>query len=370
MFSTDPDVYGAGLDLRAAAARIESGLRPLVTALADQIRPPFTPPRRRAILAALAAAQEQATRLGQLVNRYTVETRDPFAARVDFLRLSRQLGLWYDCADRLQRVIRQHPLALLPDPPGHDSAEGMESAALERFFEHLHLALSPKAPLLTTGDLHGDIPLPMIRFLHLIRAAGRLLRALDRPEPWSFVDVGCGLGLKLLAAQEVFDQLAGVEIDAATAARAKRLLSAARRNRMQADASPTPWLTGTLPPARATIHAGNALDFTGYGNFDVIYAYRPIAEPKARARLEHRMVGMAQPGTILILPYPDAVPQGCDLLAPGLYWKPLSGMATTTLVQRAGHIGPQRAVPVAEPQGDQGFATPLAHALRHWGHRP
>lgn len=370
MFSVDPQVYGAGLDLRAAAARIEAGLRPLVTALADQVHPPFTPTRRRTILAALDAAQDQATRLGQLVNRYTVETREPFPARVDFLRLSRNLGLWHDCTARLQQVIRQRPLPLLPDPPRHASADGMENAALERFFEHLHLALSPKAPPLRVGDFHGDIPLPMIRFLHLIRAAGRLLRAMDRPEPWSFVDVGCGLGLKLLAAQEVFDRLTGVEIDATTARCAKRLLSAARRNRNQAEAAPTPWLTGTLPPARATIHHGNALDFTGYGDFDVIYAYRPIAEPKARARLEHRMISMARPGTILILPYPDAVPQGCQMLAPGLYWKPASSMTAKALVRRAGHIGPQRAVPVAERHGNEGFVAPLAHALRHWGQLP
>lgn len=370
MFSTDPEVYGAGLDLRASAARLEAGLRPLVTALAEQIRPPFTPARRRTILAALAAAQEQVTRLGQLVNRYTVETRDPFHARVDFLRLSRNLGLWQDCTDRLQRVIRQRPLPLIPDAPGPASAAGMEAAALERLFEHLHLALSPKAPVLASNGLHGDIPLPMTRFVHLIRAAGRLLRAMDRPEPWSFVDVGCGLGLKLLAAQELFDRLTGVEIDAATAARASRLLATARRNRAAAEASPTPWLTGTLPPARATVRHGDALDFDGYGDFDVIYAYRPIAEPIARAVLEHRMVTMARPGALLILPYPDAVPTGCQMLAAGLYWKPAKGLDTATLLRRAGHIGPMRAVPVAERHGDEGFVTPLARALRHWGHLP
>jgi SAM-dependent methyltransferase len=370
MFSTDPGVYGAGLDLRAGAATIEAALRPLVTTLAEQVRPPFTPARRRTILAALATAQDQATRLGQLVNRYTVETRDPFPARVDFLRLSRQLGLWQDCTDRLQQVIRQPPLPLLPDALPPASAKGMENAALERLFEHLHLALSPKAPPLMIGDFHGDIPLPMTRFLHLIRAAGRLLRAMDRPEPWSFLDVGCGLGLKLLAAQEVFGRLTGVEIDAATARRAKALLAAARRNRTQAEATLTPWLTGTLPHTRTQIHFGNALNFPDYGNFDVIYAYRPIANTAQRHLLEHRIVAQARPGALLILPYPDAEATGCYTLAPGLYWKQAPGLTTASLLARAAHIGPQRAVPVAERHSDEGFVAPLAQALRHWGHLP
>lgn len=360
MFSTDPDVYGAGLDLRAAAARIEAGLRPLVTALADQICPPFTPARRRAIFVALAAAQEQATRLGQITARYFVETRDPFAAQIDFLRRARSLALWHDCTARLDRTIRQRPLPLLADMPA--------DPALERFFEHLHLALSPAAPLLVQDGRHGDIPLPMGRFLQLIRAAGRLLRALDRPEPWSFLDVGCGLGLKLLAAQEVFDRVEGVEITPATAARAKALLAAARRNRIAAEATPTPWLTGTLPRGRARIHCADALGFDGYGAFDVIYAYRPIADAAPRHRLEQRIVAQARPGALLILPYPDAVPHGCDLLAPGLYWKPAPGLTTAALIRRASHIGPQRTMPQTEPHSDEGFVAPLARILRHWGH--
>ena len=367
MFSTDPMVYGAGVDLRASAARIEADLHPLVTALADWIRPPFTPARRRAILAALAAAQGQVTRLGQLVNRYTVETRDPFHARGDFLRLSRSLGVWQECADHLHRVIRQRPLPLLPARPPADS---METAALDRLFEHLHLALSPKAPVLLVDGQHGNIPLPMTRFLDLIRAAGRLLRAMDRPAPWSFVDVGCGLGLKLLAAQELFQTLTGIELDAATARSARRLLSTARRNRARAEASPTPWLTGALPPARTTIHHGNALDFGGYGAFDVIYAYRPIADAAARHRLEQRMVAEARPGALLILPYPGDLAQGCLRLDEGLYWKPVRGMDAATLLRRAGHIGPLHPAPAAAPQGDEAFAAPLARVLRHWGHMP
>ncbi|MBL4927044.1 methyltransferase domain-containing protein [Fuscibacter oryzae] len=362
MFSTDPEVYGAGLDLRSAAARIETGLRPLVIALAQEIRPPFTPARRRAILGALHIAQEQVIRLGQITARYFVESQDPLAARLDFLRRSRSLSLWYDCTTRLEQVIHQRPLPLLPDVPA--------DSTLERLFEHLHLALSPTAPALIEDGRHGDIPLPMGRFLHLIRAAGRLLRAMDRPEPWSFLDVGCGLGLKLLAAQEMFDYLEGIEITPATARRAKTLLATARRNRAAAEATPTPWLTGNLPLARTHIHFGNALDFPDYGNFDVIYAYRPIANTAQRHLLEHRIVAQARPGALLILPYPDAEATGCYTLAPGLYWKQAPGLTTASLLARAAHIGPQRAVPVAERHSDEGFVAPLAQALRHWGHLP
>lgn len=368
MFSTDADVYGAGLDLRAAAARLETGLGPLVVALAGQVQPPFTPARQRAIRAALIPAQEQATRLGQLLSRYFVETRDPLAARTDFLRLSRKLALWHDCVARLEQLMRQAPLPLLPTPPAPGSPQALAEAAQERFFEHLHLALSPTAPDLIRDGRHGDIPLPMGRFLHLIRAAGRLLRAMDRPAPWSFLDVGCGLGLKLLAAQEVFGRLDGIEIDPALARRARSLLAAARRNRKRAEAAPTPWLTGSLPAARTKVVCGDALDHDRYGAFDVIYANRPIADATLRHRLEQRMVTEARPGAILILPYPDAMAEGCLRLDDGLYWKPAPGPTATALVRRARHIGPLRAVSLHH--GDEGFAAPLANALRHWGHLP
>ncbi len=362
MFSTDPEIYGAGLDLRSAATRIEAELSRRVALLGREICPPFLAKRRRAIIDALSDAQDQATRLGQITARYFVETRDPFVAQLDFLRRARHLTLWHDCTARLEQVIRQRARPLLPDTQA--------DPALERLFEHLHLALSPAAPALLQDGRHGDIPLPMGQFLHLIRAAGRLLRAMDRPEPWSFLDVGCGLGLKLLAAQEMFDRLEGIEITPATARRAKTLLSAARRNRVAAEATPTPWLTGTLPRATTSIHCGDALDFDDYGMFDVIYAYRPIADALPRHRLERRIVEQARPGTLLILPYPDAEAPGCAALAPGLYWKPAPGFTAAALIRRAGHIGPQRVMPVAERHGDEGFVAPLVDALRHWGHMP
>ena len=76
------------------------------------------------------------------------------------------------------------------------------------------------------------------------------------------------------------------------------------------------------------------------------------------------------PGALLILPYPDAEAVGCAALAPGLYWKPAPGLSPKALIRRAGHIGPQQAIPMAERHDDEGFVAPLATALRHWGHLP
>lgn len=370
MFSTDPEVYGAGLDLRASAVRMQDRLRPLVASLAMQIEPPFNPARRRKIIPALDAAQAEVTRLGQLVARYFVETRDPFDARVDFLRLSDKLLLWQDCRARLEQTLAARPVPLLPNPPPAGSPAQIEAAGLERVFERLHLALSPIPPHLIREGHYGDIPLPMAQFMALIHTSARLLRAMDRAEPWSFLDVGCGLGLKLLAAQEIFDRVEGVEITPTTAARAKTLLATARRNHKAATASPTPWLTATPPQAKARVHRADALTFSDYGGFDVIYAYRPIADPTLWTSLQHRIADLARPGTIILLPHPDCSDTGLQQLAPHIYLKPKPGLDPAALIRRAGHIGPQRAASPNEPHGDEGFVAPLAQALRHWGHMP
>lgn len=374
MFSTDPDVYGQGVNLVASAAKIEGSLTARVTALAATIQPPFTAPRRRQIRAALADCNEEAARLGRLCNRWIVEQGRTAQDQAHILRLNQLLRLWEEAVGRLERTIAAAPRPLTPPPPQPGSQEEATVASDDRFFERLHLALSPDTPVLRTADerYHGDIPLPMTRFQNLIRAAARLLRAMDRPEPWSFLEVGCGLGLKLIAAQEQFARVEGVEYDATRAAQAQAMMESAHKHLTAADAAASPWLRGTVPRGPAQVHAGDALEFAGYGDFDVIYSYRPIADSALRTALERRIIAAARPGTVLIMPYPDfgttGGGEGSVELDRFVHLKPHPRQSAAAVMRRAGHVGLLRATDPTGGRADEGFAAPLTQALRRWGH--
>lgn len=374
MFSTDPDVYGEGVNLVASAAKLEALLAVRVEALAAAIQPPFTTPRRGKIREALAAAQTEATRLGRLCNRWIVEMGAGRQNQGAVIRLGQLLQVWNDAAERLEATIMAPARPLIPDAPLPGSQDEAISASTDRFFERLHMALSPDTPVyhVDEGPFHGDIPLPMTRFQNLIRAAARLLRAMDRPEPWSFLEVGCGAGLKLLAAQEYFTRVVGVEYDARRATAAQEMTDRAHHHLTEADNAASPWLRGTAPQERCLVHSGDALDFDGYGDFDVIYAYRPIADTELRTRLEKRIIAEARPGTLLIMPYPDfgatGGAEGSVRLERFLHLKPARGQKPETLLRRAGHVGLIRATDPTGGRPDEGFVAPLTAALRHWGH--
>lgn len=377
MFSTDPQIYGPGVNLAGNAARTEAQLQKAAERLAALVIPPFTPASRRAIRAALTRCGGLTTTLGRLSSRWIVEHgRDFNAPDLPYFRaLGDRLRDWQDATDRLRHILAAPPLPLSPPPaPAPGTPEAAAQLSMERFYERLQLALSPAVPILTEagGISHGDIPLPMNRFRNLISGAARLLRAMDRAEPWSFLDVGCGAGLKLLAAQEVFDHVEGIEHNPARAARARSLNRTALRHRRQAEASPTPWLTGTLPMARAEVHTADALTFDGYDRFDVIYAYRPIADHALRAQMERRIIAGARPGTVLIMPYADfglyGGAGGSTPIEGVLHLKPLPGQDVAALIERAGYVGPFRPIPRPGEDPRASFVAPLTQALRRWGH--
>lgn len=103
---------------------------------------------------------------------------------------------------------------------------------------------------------------------------------LDSLRSASFVDVGCGIGDKLLIASKLFgiEQVTGIEygVEVAEIARTK------------------------VP--EATVIQGDAFeqDFSGY---DVIYFYHPISDAQEQARLFMHMYNTAKAGAVLVEPY-------------------------------------------------------------------
>ena len=136
----------------------------------------------------------------------------------------------------------------------------------------------------------------------LTRLRGRrLLRRLrwDCP-PWRgrgrYLDVGCGSGGALGVAQSLGWQVAGVEMDAAAAAKARRFT--------------------------ARLHVGDlqAAPF-GTGEFDVISAYHVLEHVPDPVGAVRRMLGWLAPGGLLVVEVPNAGGLGARLF--GRAWSGL-----------------------------------------------
>lgn len=96
--------------------------------------------------------------------------------------------------------------------------------------------------------------------------------------PWtSFVDVGCGPGDKLHLAKSIQprSQITGIEFDSELAGVAKKAC---------------PW---------ANVIQSDAVD-VDYGEFDVIYTFRPIQDERQFFNLERRIARTMKPGAVFI----------------------------------------------------------------------
>ncbi|WP_425093558.1 class I SAM-dependent methyltransferase [Tropicimonas sp. S265A] len=99
-----------------------------------------------------------------------------------------------------------------------------------------------------------------------------------------FLDVGCGGGGKVLIASQVFQHADGLEFDPGYAQSARRLLEATEVE-------------------NGDILEGNALEFEGYANYDVVYFFQPMRDTELLIKLEQRIASSVRPGTVLIAPY-------------------------------------------------------------------
>ena len=92
----------------------------------------------------------------------------------------------------------------------------------------------------------------------------------------SFLDVGSGIGTKMLVASRLFGlTTAGIEFSQDLAA-----VSAKRRC--------TP------------VYVGDALNWPGsYGDYDIVWMYRPFRDEELQAQLEQRVYAEMKPGAVL-----------------------------------------------------------------------
>lgn len=326
-----------------SALALHRQLLSAATAIADGLTPPFTPARRAELLAAMAATALMRHQLWHLAAvAAAVQPRPPLASLSTIHDTQRHLQLWSQTAD-LIRGLR--PLRAQPLPPVAEA----QLAAYERAFFALHDQLSVDDPAASYGrddGRHADIPLPFTRFFDLALLARRLARAVGRKGYLGFLDVGCGVGLKVLQAAQVFERAEGLEYDAPRAKAAADLL----RN-------------------RAAVMHGDALDYGDYGRFDVVYAYRPLADDQLMQEAERRILSQVSPGTVLIMPYGDFEARhaqyGCQRVQEAVYLAGRTPAAAQRAIRLLPHIGP--GLPRRDTT-DEGSVAPIRDALRRWGH--
>lgn len=240
-----------------------------------------------------------------------------------------RLGLW----SRLKPIISAQRLSERRDLIEHDVASDREPGVLDQvvslFLQSMHTLAYPKS--YTQSDAakghgcHRDIPYPMYRFSQAIGAAHRICLALRRQRPLRFLDVGSGGGTKVLAASTCFDRCDGLEYDEDAVAAGRRFLD-------------------MLEPGRCRLIHGDALRFSNYGAYDVIYFYRPMMDPGKQDELEKRILSQARPGTLLLkvggLGFEALPARGAPELVYPVYATGMSEHEASELVGNAERMGP------------------------------
>lgn len=151
---------------------------------------------------------------------------------------------------------------------------------IKLFARRLEQALTPHE----VADDHLDgkypfIPLPISDFIKWVNYAQGLHQHLYTD--WSrplFLDVGCGIGTKLILAHYLGLPSHGIEIN-------QRYLDIAYEK---------------LGIDSARLIAGDARKFEGYKLYQIIYFYCPMRDPKLQRELEKAIYDGARDGTILI----------------------------------------------------------------------
>lgn len=245
-------------------------------------------------------------------------------AKLDDMRHT--FRVWRPVLDCCSRALSGRRDPLYPDRPRFHPFSNRVGAQ-DRIFAMLDRQLSGTQQS-DMGREHGcyaDITLPMSQFLDHVLAARRVSVALGMTSPTRFLDVGCGGGVKVVTARQVFAETDGLEFDPGYARVARRLI---KRERI----------------GDVKIISGDALEFQRFAEYDVIYFYKPMQDQEKLLELERRIAGQAPDGTILIAPYFEflhrASELNCGRIDGNIFVKGLSEAGARRARIRAERTGP------------------------------
>lgn len=253
------------------------------------------------------------------------------AAQKHFEDIQSRLHGWKDCRSIISTQL---------SPELGELASTQESLIMDHivnlFFDSMHKIANPSAEDQDTGardhGCHRDIPYSMSAFSSMIGTAHRVCLALQKRRPLRFLDVGCGGGTKVLAATTCFDLCDGLEYEENVVVTGQQFL-------------------GMLSPGRCRLMQGDALEFSHYGEYDVIFFYKPLVDDEKMAEMEERIFNQSKPGTVLLSPLglfaDDPRSKNVHELVRHIYITGKSEDEASEIIKTAGHIGPM--VPGVEP---------------------
>jgi SAM-dependent methyltransferase len=251
--------------------------------------------------------------------------------------------------------LRGEPGPLVVGRSPHDPLKAQQ-AILDAAFRALQAPFGPggQNPEAQAYGCYPDIPMPASDFLALAHAAYRVALARRIGGPFQFLDVGCGGGSKVLLAAGFFDAADGLEFDPGYAGAARALFEA----------------TGVT---RCRAIQGDALNFTGYGDYDVVYFYKPMSDKAKLGELEDRIVAGVRPGTVLIAPYFEFQQRsdslGCRNLAEAIYVAGVTQTEADAIRDMAQFVG-GAAVRAGGAEHPLGYWAPIVAASRANGFDP
>lgn len=234
-----------------------------------------------------AMAEQELTRLRRKIPRSMLPAASAGVTEGAFARAARtRLKVWTRVARAVGEIDAGMVWPLMPDTFPRLDPYAIQSNLLGRVLTDAHRAVNPAVQSGSAAELgcFPDIALDSNLFVTNLHLAARMLLARRHPRPWSFLDVGCGGGMKLALAAPWFDRATGLEYDPVYVETARRNLDAMRAS-------------------RCAVVEADGLAFDGYGDHDVVYFYQPMKIEDGLLALERRIVAQAGEGAILIAPY-------------------------------------------------------------------
>ena len=316
---------------------------------------PMPPARRAEVSLRLGAARLQIATLRDLQHKILGDPTfrllpfsDPRNARQR--ELMARLLLWERLHAELRTLLRNRQIPLWVDQAADNALLGEHDLLWRRLHGWLN-GRGAGVPIPPAGHFN-DIPLNSTQFLKLMALARRVVAALGK-DHLDFLDVGCGNGMKLWQAADFVTRANGLEYTPALVALAQDLIS-------------------NFMPVPAQVMQQDALEFDGYGRYDVIYFYKPMSDPDMLATMERRIVAQARPGTVLIAPYHDFCQRveslGIGQIASDVYITGHSAKALKALQRRTGRMGFADPFHASKEEKIGGFLAPMITALRRQGH--
>lgn len=329
------------------------------TLASDLLRPTFAREDAQAPVATLVAsldtARDAAARMRRQVGGSARLSRGQTGQMMR--DLDQRLDRWQAVAEAVQDCLAGHEWPLVPPTACRLDLGGAQGSLVSGAFTRAHRAINPAEQDRASADrgAHADIPLDAARFVEAAHLAYRLRLATKTPRPWRFLDVGCGGGVKVALAAEFFDEAVGIEIDPGYAAAAGRSFAAMRAHRCRVEVT-------------------DALTYTGYGGFDVIYCYQPMHDMTALLALEERIIAGSRDDVILIAPYPGfamrAASLGCVPVDGTVFMKAAMAEGLADLTAEARRMGPHVYGADDDPPQGLGWLRPLWLACAANGIRP